>query len=110
MDLVTTHKVRREHLGSHDNLFGGQLLAWVDIAGYIFVADYYNEQGFVTKALRGVWHKPVPNASIVKIYASLKRKGNTSVTIDLVIKVNETSVWTGEMTLVRADNWIKKTI
>ena len=90
MDLISTHKVMTQHLGYHGNLFGGQMLAWIDEAGVAFASEACGTQ-------------------IIKIYGKIEKMGTSSVT--LKIEARRHSVYNGtqktvcstQITFVRID-------
>jgi acyl-CoA thioesterase YciA len=62
-------------------IFGGVILSHVDLAGAI-VAAQVGSRNFVTRAIHEVdFIAPVYVGDVVSLYASVHKRGNTSVTI-----------------------------
>jgi len=73
--------VRTEHLNHKGNLFGGQLLQWVDECAYMAAKKDYPQHNLVTRAMSEVeFKKGITNGSILQINADKERIGNSSVT------------------------------
>jgi len=110
MDLITTYFCKASQVGYHGNLFGGRMLAWLDEAGAAYAAQCCDSPRMVTKHISSVtFEKPVRPGQIIKIYGSVKKVGNTSITLRL--EARRHSVYNGtqrlvcstEMTFVRID-------
>ena len=84
MKLISTHKVMTQHLGYHGNLFGGQMLAWLDEAGVAFASEICGTPRMVTVHMSEVlFTRPARPTQIIKIYGEVEKMGNTSVVINL---------------------------
>lgn len=46
MELVSTHLVKKSDLGTYGNLFGGQLMKWLDIAGASYAMQVCDPPGW----------------------------------------------------------------
>ena len=103
MDLISTHKVMTQHLGYHGNLFGGQMLAWIDEAGVAFASEACGTPQMVTVHMSEVrFNAPVRPTQIIKIYGKIEKMGTSSVT--LKIEARRHSVYNGtQITFVRID-------
>jgi len=110
MDLISTHKVMTQHLGYHGNLFGGQMLAWIDEAGVAFASEVCGTPQMVTVHMSEVrFNAPVRPTQIIKIYGKVEKMGTSSVT--LRIEARRHSVYNGtqktvcstQITFVRID-------
>jgi|TARA_R110000744_G_scaffold28832_2_gene69165 acyl-CoA thioesterase YciA len=110
MDLISTHKVMTQHLGYHGNLFGGQMLAWIDEAGVAFASEACGTPQMVTVHMSEVrFNAPVRPTQIIKIYGKIEKMGTSSVT--LRIEARRHSVYNGtqktvcstQITFVRID-------
>ena len=87
MELVTRHLCKTSNLGVHGNLFGGQMLAWLDEAGGILATKICRTKKMVTlKFDEVIFHKPVKENHIVSIYGEVESIGTTSITLNLVAK------------------------
>ncbi len=82
MELISTHTVMGSDLGLRGNLFGGQLLAWIDLAAAAFAAQTIKSPNVVTvKFSECVFHRPGKINNIIKIYGEVIKIGKTSITI-----------------------------
>ena len=67
-------------------IFGGVILSHVDLAGAI-VAAQVGPRNFVTRAIHEVeFIAPVYVGDVVSLYASVRKRGNTSVTINVDVE------------------------
>jgi acyl-CoA thioesterase YciA len=110
MQLISTHFVKTQNVGYHGNLFGGELLAWLDEAGAAFAAEKCGTPRMVTvKISEVIFRKPVRPGQIIKIYGQVVNYGNTSITMKLEARRHspyngcQKVVCTTEMTFVRID-------
>ena len=110
MQLISTHKVMTQHLGYHGNLFGGQMLAWLDEAGVAYASEACCTPTIVTIHMSEVhFRKPVRPSQVIKIYGEVERMGTSSITLNL--EARRHSVYNGtqkvvcstKMTFVRID-------
>jgi len=84
MQLLVTHPVKKSDLGFHGNLFGGKLLAWLDLAAAAYAMEVCHNRRMVTVQIdECVFKKPAREGSLVKIYAELTRIGNTSASFNV---------------------------
>jgi acyl-CoA hydrolase len=73
--------VRFEHLNQHDNLFGGQMLSWVDEFAWLTAARDFPGYRLVTRAMDKIsFEKNVPNGSILRFHILPCQKGSSSIT------------------------------
>lgn len=87
MELITRHLCKTSNLGVHGNLFGGQMLAWLDEAGGILATRVCKTKKMVTvKFDEVIFHKPVKENHEVSIYGAVESVGTTSITLRLVAK------------------------
>jgi len=110
MDLISTHKVMTQHLGYHGNLFGGQMLAWIDEAGVAFASEVCGTPQMVTVHMSEVrFNAPVRPTQIIKIYGKIEKMGTSSVTLKLearrhsVYNGTQKTVCSTQITFVRID-------
>lgn len=67
-------------------IFGGAILSHIDLAGGI-AASRQAPRNFVTRAMRGVeFIAPVYVGDVVSFYASVLRRGKTSITIKVSVE------------------------
>lgn len=110
MNLLSTHLCKTSDIGFHGNLFGGQLLAWLDEAGAALSAEFAETGRVVTKHISEVnFQSPVRPGQLIKIYGKILKVGRTSLTIE--VEARRHSIYNGtqkpvckcEMTFVRID-------
>ena len=97
-------------LGVHGNLFGGNMLSWLDEAAGTMSAAICRTPNMVTlKIDEVIFKKAVKAGFVIKIYGDIVSIGNTSITLHVearkynVISQEETLVCTTKMTFVRID-------
>ena len=99
MELVTTHICKASDIGVHSNMFGGTMLALIDLSAGAYASQICDTPRMVTiKIDELVFKNPVKVGNILKIYASVKEFGNTSVT--LYVEVRKHNVHTGKQEAV----------
>ena len=99
MELLNTHPIKKSDLGSHGNLFGGKILAWVDSAASGLAMQLCDSPRLVTVALDECrFIKPGKEGQLLKIYGKPLKVGNTSIT--LYIEARSHSVYTGIQTVI----------
>ena len=110
MELISTHKVMTQHLGYHGNLFGGQMLAWLDEAGVAYASEICGTPRMVTVHMSEVvFTAPARPTQIIKIYGEVAKMGNTSVVLNLEARRHspyngsQRVACTTDMTFVRID-------
>lgn len=87
MELVSQHLCKTLNLGVSGNLFGGTILSWLDEAGGILASKICKTSKMVTlKIDETVFHKPVKEKHIIKIYGEVEKVGTTSITLKMVAK------------------------
>lgn len=98
------------HIGINNNLFGGEMLAWMDSAGAIFAAENVKSPSIVTVKMDSVEFKnPVKVGHVIYIYGQVERMGKTSITVILtavshdVVNGNEVCVCETKITFVKVD-------
>jgi len=97
-------------IGFHGNLFGGQLLSWLDEAAVAYACEICETPRMVTVYISEVhFKKPVRPGQIIKIYGDLHRFNNTSVEINIEARRHSTynntekTICTTMMKFVRID-------
>jgi acyl-CoA thioesterase YciA len=84
MNLISTHICKTSDVGFHGNLFGGQLLSWLDEAGAALSAEFAETSRVVTKHISEVnFQSPVRPGQIIRLYGAIKKVGRTSLTIEV---------------------------
>jgi len=110
MELISTHKVMTQHLGYHGNLFGGQMLAWMDEAGVAYSSEICGTPRMVTVHISEVvFRRPARSSQIIKIYGDVERMGTSSVVLNMearrhsVYNNTQKVVCSTQITFVRID-------
>jgi len=99
MELISTHPVKKSDLGFHGNLFGGKLLAWVDAAGASYAAQVADSPRMVTVSIdKCVFKKPAKEGHLLKIYGSVAKIGNTSLSLN--IEARSHNVYNGKQNII----------
>jgi acyl-CoA hydrolase len=88
MDLFTM--VRPEHLNHYGNLFGGQLLKWVDEYAYLAATREFPGVRLVTRAMDNVsFARGVEAGSTLRFRVSRNQVGTTSVKYAVTVFAQE---------------------
>ncbi|OFZ57726.1 MAG: hypothetical protein A2381_19395 [Bdellovibrionales bacterium RIFOXYB1_FULL_37_110] len=81
-EVVTRHLVKYPNCNATENLFGGQLLAWLDETAAIFASQYMEEDLIVTKNFGSLEFKvPTELNRVINIYIKIVKEGKTSLTV-----------------------------
>jgi len=99
MELITQKVCMTRDLGVHGNLFGGNMLSWIDEAAGLQAAKICRTPSMVTLKMEEViFKRPVKVGFIINIYGKITRMGNSSLT--LFMEARKHNVRTAEETLV----------
>lgn len=99
MQLISTHTVTTSDIGVNDNLFGGKLMAWMDLAAVAMAKQQVKSENVLTlKVSEMIFHRPAKIKNLLKIYGEVIRIGRTSITI--AIEARRMNVCTGEEDLI----------
>ena len=103
MNLISTHLVKKSDLGTHANLFGGKLMAWIDASAASYAMEVCDTPRMVTvKIDECVFQKPAKESQLLKIYGDVKEIGNTSITLYLEARAH--NVYSGNQTVILSTN------
>lgn len=110
MELISTNICKTSDIGVNDNLFGGTMLAWLDVAGGILASCACKSNNVITLKMDEVlFKKPVKVKDLVKIFGVVNHLGITSVNLSLearrvnLTKNTEDIVCSTTMIFVRVD-------
>ena len=110
MKLISTNICKTSDIGVNDNLFGGTMLAWLDVAGGILASSACKSNNVITLKMDEVlFKKPVKVKDLVRIYGRVNHLGITSVNLSLearrvnLTKNTEDMVCSTTMIYVRVD-------
>jgi acyl-CoA thioesterase YciA len=109
-ELVTKFICMTKHIGIKNNLFGGEMLSQIDIAGAIFASEKIKSPSLVTKTISNVDFKnAVKVGHIVYFYGEVIKKGVTSISIRItavrhnVVTGKDKEVCAVDMVFVKVD-------
>ncbi len=112
MEFITQKICMVKDIGVHGNLFGGNMLSWIDEAAGSMASQICHTPNMVTlKIDEVVFRKAVKVGFLIKIYGKVLRMGTTSITLKVearkhnVISNEETTVCDTEITFVRIDEY-----
>ncbi len=114
MDTFTL--VRTGHLNHQGNLFGGQLLKWVDEFAWLAATRDYCASVLVTRAMNNSeFSHAVPNGSILRFHMDRVHEGTTSLrySVDVFAEMpgrsEDVLIFTNMVTFVSVDSEGNKT-
>ena len=77
---------------AHGTVFGGIILAYIDVAGGVEAVRKTKHNRFVTVAMKEViFHEPVFIGDLVSFYAETLRMGSTSITVHVDVEAERFS-------------------
>lgn len=84
--LSMRHLVKYPNCNATQNLFGGQMLAWVDEGAAMYAACQMKTDRLVTRKVGEIeFRVPVPLGHVCNIYARTEREGRTSLTVRVTV-------------------------
>lgn len=99
MELVSTYPVKKSDLGFHGNLFGGELMKWIDGAAAAYAMQVCDTPRIVTVCIdKCEFKRPAKEGQLIKIYAKVERIGNTSIA--LYMEARSHSVYSGTQKVI----------
>lgn len=108
--LITSRLVKAGDIGMSSNLFGGNMMAYIDEAAAIMAYEVCMSSRMVTRKVSNIeFRKPVKTDSIIKFYGTVKNVGRTSITLFIEVKKLypdtgvETTVTDCELVFVRTN-------
>ncbi len=110
MEFIMQKICMGKDIGVHGNLFGGNMLSWIDEAAGAMAARICRSPNMVTLKMEEViFKKAVKTGFLITIYGEVESLGNTSICLRLearksnVISGEETLVCATKITFVRID-------
>lgn len=109
---ITTHICKTLDLGVSGNLFGGQLMYWLDEAASVYALWATGESKVVTRRIsEALFHKPIHAGELLVFNCVAPRKGRTSFSFTVLVVVGGEIRFQAECTFVAVDeNGHKKVI
>lgn len=99
MTLITQKIAMTRDMGVHGNLFGGNMLAWVDEAAGLMATKICRTTNMVTVKMEEVtFKKPVKMGFSISIYGKVVHMGTSSIA--LYMEARKHNVYSGKETLV----------
>jgi len=88
MELITRQLCLTQHVGTKEILFGGQMLAWADIAASLWCMRLARSDNMVTVHMSDLnFLAPVRVSDIVEFWGESYKIGRTSVTVKIVVNI-----------------------
>ncbi len=88
MEKITSKMCLNGDVGIHGNMFGGQLMYLMDEAAAIYAVQYTGVKRIVSRKFSAVeFHAPVRRGEILEFFADNPKRGNTSFSFDIIVKV-----------------------
>ncbi|MAF43506.1 MAG: acyl-CoA thioesterase [Parcubacteria group bacterium] len=110
MQLISTRKCMTRDVAFNGNLFGGQLLSWLDEAAVAYACQTCETPRMVTVYISEVhFKKPVRPGQIIKIYGEVKETNISSIDLNIEARRHSTynntekTICTTVMRFVRID-------
>lgn len=100
---VTKQMVMHEHLNRRGKLFGGQMMAWMDIASAICASDIMKMDCVTVSVDRIEFLVPVELGDILTFNCEEKTRGNTSITINVEVLKGDKTVAKSNFKFVAVD-------
>lgn len=109
---ITSKMCLVQNMGTNGNLFGGNMLAWMDEAAAIYAMQVTDEPYVVSlKFAEIIFKKPVKENDIIDYYCEKPQIGNTSIRFNIIAEVRGVKIFSTECLFVVTDkNGQPKTI
>ena len=99
MELISTRKCMTRDVGFNGNLFGGQMLSWLDEAAVAYACQVCETPRMVTVSIEKVeFKKPVRPGQIIKIYGKVRKFNDTS--LEIQVEARRTSTYNGSQKVI----------
>ncbi len=106
---ITTHICKTLDLGVSGNLFGGQLMYWLDEAASVYAIWATGEKRIVTRRIsEAFFNKPIHAGELLVFNCVEPRKGKTSFSFKVLVVVGCEIRFQAECTFVAVDEKGKK--
>lgn len=101
---ITTHICKTLDVGVSGNLFGGQLMYWLDEAASVYAIWATGEQKVVTRHIsEASFHKPIRVGELVVFNCVEPKRGKTSFSFKVLVVVGSEIRFQAECTFVAVD-------
>lgn len=98
--VTSVFLVRTEHLTHQGNLFGGDLMAEIDIIGYCLLRERYGNKTLVTRAAEISFDRPARLGDVIAFEARIAHVGHTSVQVEVTGTVGGMRISTARLVYV----------
>jgi acyl-CoA thioesterase YciA len=103
MEMLSANPIKKSDLGFHGNLFGGQLLKWIDASAAAYAMQLCDTPRMVTVSIdKCFFEKPAKEGQLLKIYGFPNKLGTTSITLYMEARAH--NVYTGKQSVVLKTN------
>ena len=90
MELISRQLCLTQHVGTKGILFGGQMLAWADIAASLWSMKITRSDNLITVHMSDVdFLEPVRVGDIVEFYGEAYKVGHSSVTTRVLVRITD---------------------
>ncbi len=87
MKFRSVHLIKPDDLNSHDTLFGGRLLSWLDEEAAVWVMSKLGINSIVTKYVSEVdFMAPALKGDLIEIGCDLVAVGKSSITVECLVR------------------------
>lgn len=89
MELINQTICLTKQIGANGNMFGGEVMSLIDISAATYASEVCRYPTMVTlKITETLFRKPIKVGHLIKVYADVKRIGNTSITIKIEVRAH----------------------
>lgn len=90
MIMSMRHIVKYPDCNATDNLFGGQMMAWIDEGAALYASCQMKTSRLVTRLFGAVeFRVPVPRGSVCTVYTGTAQTGKTSLKVHVKVTTND---------------------
>ena len=98
------HMVFPDHTNHLGTLFGGQALAWMDMAAFIAASRYARSTVVTARSEQVDFNQPIHKGDLVEVVARIAKVGRSSMHVEVEV-INE-NLLTGERKLCTRGNFV----
>ena len=81
-EVISRHLILGKDLNPFGNVFGGQMLSWLDESSYVFLVSKTGFSNFVTVNMENVnFHAPAKLGDVIAFYGKIISTGKSSATV-----------------------------
>jgi len=89
-EVISRHLIQGKDLNPFGNVFGGQMLSWLDESSYIYLVTKTGYSNFVTVNMDNVnFRAPAKLGDVITFYGKLLNTGKSSATVSNSAFVHE---------------------